>query len=224
LKSSLIILTFNEIEGVKHIYDRIPMDSVGECFVVDAGSTDGTIEFFKKKGIKVVIQKRRGRGDAFKEGMINAKGEYLVFFSPDGNEDPKDIPNLLTWLDRRYDMIIASRFMKGAKSEDAGFIRGIGNKIFTFLVNLFWDAKVTDVVNGLRAIKKSTLKKLNLDFKKFEIELQMTIRTAKLNYKIKEIPTYEGKRIGGKSKAKTIDTGLLYLKTIFRELLIGKNF
>ena len=43
MKSSLIILTLNEIEGVRTLYDRIPFDAVNECFVVDGGSIDGTV-------------------------------------------------------------------------------------------------------------------------------------------------------------------------------------
>ena len=43
MKSTLIILTRNEIEGVKALYDRIPFDQVDEAFVVDGGSKDGTL-------------------------------------------------------------------------------------------------------------------------------------------------------------------------------------
>jgi len=53
MKSSLIILTLNEIEGVKALFDRIPMKTVDSCLVIDGGSTDGTIEFFEAHDIPV---------------------------------------------------------------------------------------------------------------------------------------------------------------------------
>ena len=47
MKTTLIILTRNEIEGVKAIVPRIPREAVDEIFAVDYRSTDGTVEFFK---------------------------------------------------------------------------------------------------------------------------------------------------------------------------------
>ena len=54
IKSTLIILTFNEIKGVQALFDKIPFEKVGETLVIDGGSTDGTVEFFKDKGLKVI--------------------------------------------------------------------------------------------------------------------------------------------------------------------------
>lgn len=227
MKASLIILTFNEIEGVKALFDKIPFDAVDEVFVVDGGSTDGTVEFFKEKGIKVIQQKTKGRGEAFKIGAREAKGENLVFFSPDGNEDPQDIPKLLRLLEEGYDLAIASRFMKGARNEEDGALlplRALANRAFTFIANLIWKGKITDTINGYRAIKKDAFLRLNLDATGFVIEYQMSIRALKSKLKIAEIPTYEGDRIGGESTAKSIPTGLLFLKFLIREILIGKRY
>ena len=65
MKSSLIILTLNEIEGVRTLYDRIPFDAVGECFVVDGGSIDGTVEFFRERGIRLFPRKLKVEGRPF---------------------------------------------------------------------------------------------------------------------------------------------------------------
>lgn len=225
-KATLVILTFNEIKGITALYDKLPLDKIDEVFVVDGGSKDGTIEFFKEKGLRVVPQDIHGRGEAFRIGIMKAKNENVVFFSPDGNEDPNDILKLLNGLNERYDMVIASRFMKGSRSDDSDVpfpIRGVGNKVFTLLVNILWSGKLTDSINGFRAIKKSKFKRINPDAPGFAIEFQMSIRALKFGYKIKEIPTYEGDRIGGKSTAHTIPTGWLLTKIILRELMIGKK-
>jgi len=224
IKKTLLILTFNEINGSKALYDKIPFNLFNEIFVIDGNSSDGTIDFWKDKGHNVIIQKIPGRGAAFVEGVEITTGDHILFFSPDGNEDPGDIPKLLDTLEGDCDLVIASRFMKGSKSDDATWFRRFGNNMFTFLVNLFFRAKVRDAVNGFRAIKREKFEKLNLPPSKFEIEFQMTARAGKLKYTIIEIPTHEKDRIGGYSKAGSFSVGFSYIKVLLREIFIGKKF
>lgn len=225
--ATLVLLTFNEINGVKALYNKLPLKQVKEVFAIDPGSSDGTLGFFKKKGIRVIIQKVRGRGEAFRIGCKGAKYKNVVFFSPDGNEDPKDIVKLIEWLEKGYDMAIASRFMKSARADDSNEavpIRGLGNRGFTWIADILFGGNLTDSINGFRAVKKSKFKELNPDAHGFGIEYQMSIRAMKLKQKIKEVPTYEGDRIGGQSTAHTFRTGWLFIKLIGNELLKGKNF
>lgn len=225
-KTTLVILTRNEINGVKALIRKIPFESVDEFFAVDYKSTDGTVEFFKKHQIPVIEQKIPGRGEAFKIAVEKARGDFLVFFSPDGNENPADIPRLISLLKNGSDLAIASRFMKNSRNEedDKMFkLRAWANELFTLAVHLLWGGHVTDSINGYRAIKKSVFKKLNLDASGFAIEFQMTIRALKLKCKITEIPTIEGNRIGGKSSSAAIPTGLKFVAYLLREILIGTS-
>ena len=229
MKSSLIILTLNEIEGVRTLYDRIPFDAVDECFVVDGGSIDGTVEFFREKGIKVVPQEIKGRGEAFRIAVKRAEGDHLIFFSPDGNEDPGDIPKLLELLAMGYDIAIASRFLSGSQNEEDDLRfpwRAWANRAFTFIANIIWNTNrnyITDSINGYRAIKKEAFNKLNISAPGFVIEYQMSIRAMKLGLKVVEIPTVEGQRIGGVSTAKSIPTGLLFLRFLLKEIMNGSK-
>ena len=222
----LVILTYNEIEAVKKLFEKIPIKKYDECFVIDPGSTDGTIEFFKGKGVEVKIQPKKGRGVAFVMAGQVAKSDLLVFFGPDGNENPEDIEKLFQGLEEGNDIVIASRFMKGAKNEEDESLfplRKWANQIFTLLVNIFFNRTgkyITDTINGFRGIRRDKLNDLNLTAEGFAIEFQMTIRALKKGYKIKEIPTIEGERIGGKSKAKSIPTGLKILNVLIKELFI----
>jgi len=225
-KTSLLIFTRNEIEGLRFIFDRIPLASVDEVIAIDGHSTDGTVEFLQRKGIRVVLQTRLGRGNAAIEGIGHCSGECVVFLSSDGNEDPADIPKLIEGL-READIAVASRFMEGGRSDDSDDplrIRKFGNKLVTALINLLWQAHVTDSTNGLRAIRMAAWAKLAIESPYHETEFQMTIRASKLGMKIREIPTTEGKRVGGKRYASTMKMAWTFSKSLLREIWIGNKF
>lgn len=227
VQTTLIILTRNEITGLKSLIRKIPWETVDEYFAVDYKSTDGTVEFFQKHNIPVIAQRKKGRAEAFYLGTQKAKGKYLIFFSPDGNENPADIPNLIRELKNGADMVIASRFLKNSRNEEddqAIKARAWANQAFTLVANLIWGGRLTDTINGYRAMSKSAFKKLNLDAKGFVIEYQMSIRALKLKLKIIEIPTIEGNRIGGQSTSYAIPTGLHFIYFLLREIWIGKSF
>src|SRR4051812_14276484 len=92
--SALVLLTLNEIEGLTAMWPRLPISEFAEVFAVDGGSTDGTREFLAERGIPAVVQPIRGRGVAFRVAAEASHAERLIFFSPDGNEDPDDIVRL----------------------------------------------------------------------------------------------------------------------------------
>lgn len=226
IKTSVVILTFNEIEGITALFDKIPVGQVDEVFCVDGGSTDGTVEFLKERGIRVVPQDIHGRGQAFRIGIREAAGNYCVFFGPDGNEDPADILKLLAKLDEGYDMAIASRFLPESRNDEDDRLfkwRAWANRSFTLLARLFWGGKITDTINGFRAVTKDGFEIINVDAHGFAIEFQMSIRALKAGLKVAEIPTIEGDRIGGESTAHSFPTGWKILKILIREIFSGKK-
>jgi glycosyltransferase involved in cell wall biosynthesis len=227
MKTTLIILTRNEIEGIRALFNAIPLDAVDECFAIDYRSSDGTTEFLKEKGIRVIAQEKAGRGEAFRMGIASATGDAVVFFSPDGNENPQDIPKLLSAIREGYDLAIASRFLPGSRNEESEQrlpLRAWANRAFTLLANLCFRGHLTDTINGFRAMRKQSFERLHLDAAGFAIEYQISIRAMKLRLRIKEIPTREGDRIGGQSTAHSIPTGLKVLRVLMREIWIGRRF
>ncbi|MFH1333371.1 MAG: glycosyltransferase family 2 protein [archaeon] len=219
--ATLVLLSFNEIEGLNNIYDKIPLNKFNQVFAIDPGSTDGTLNFYKEKGMPFIIQEKRGRAEAFRIGIKEAKHESVVFFSVDGNEDPQDISKLLDCLEEGYDMAIASRFLPASQADDSNEAlpyRTFGNRMFTIMANVLFGGKLKDSINGFRAIKKQKFLELDPDTEGFGIEYQMSIRAMKKGFKIKEIPTIEADRIGGVSTAHTWSTGWLFVGLIMKEL------
>lgn len=217
------MLTLNEIEGVRALVPKLPTDVADDILAVDGGSTDGTREFLQTHGIKVVGQEKRGRGEAFRIAVNAALGNHLVFFSPDGNEDWRDIPRLFQAVEAGADLAIASRFLPGARNEedDAKLpLRKWANQTFTLLANLLWNRGrpyVSDTINGFRATTKDAFHKLRAESSGYTIEYEMTIHAMKQQLRITEIPTIEGTRIGGRTKGPSLEIGPQFLKCLVKE-------
>jgi glycosyltransferase involved in cell wall biosynthesis len=229
MKISLVILTYNEIVGLQAVFDRIPQEAVDEIFAVDGGSTDGTVDFLRERGIKVHGQTVQGRGEAFRVAFQKARGDALLFFSPDGNEDPLDIPKFRPFLEQGYDMVVGTRMVKGAHNEEDDLFfkwRKWANNIFNLMANLTWNRTgfVTDTINGFRAITKSAWKIMALDGPGYTIEYQSSIRCFKKGLKIAEFPTREDARIDGREGSPSTKTGLEFLKLYLRELKVGRDW
>ena len=226
---SLVLLTYNEAEGVAALLERILAQQYEEVFAVDGGSTDGTLDLFSGAGVEVLSQRSKGRGEAFRLAVERARCEALVFFSPDGNEEVDDISRFRAYLNQGYDLVIASRMMPGAwNEEDEHWFRPRkwANKTFNLAANLFWNRGpfVTDSINGFRAIRKSVFQRLALDATGYDIEYQMSIRAMKAGLRIAESPTREGSRIGGESYARSLPTGLLFVRRVLKEIRVGRGF
>ena len=222
MKTTLLVFNRNDLEGLKHIWNLIPFHLFDQVLAIDGHSTDGSYEFLVKKGVATYQQKRMGRGNAIIEAMQMVEGDAVVELSSDGNEDPRTIPMLLEKIERGADLVIASRFAQGGKtdnSDDPMLIRWLGNRFLTLLVNLLWGSSLTDTTNGLRAFRVSAWNMMDLDARQFDDTFLMSIRAAKLGLRLEEVPTVEGKRVGGKVQARTTRVGPALLMRVFREMV-----
>ena len=221
-KSAVLLLTtMNEIEGLKSIWDRIPAELFRRILVIDADSKDGTREFLAQKSCEVLQQSKPGRGNAIREAMTQVSEDIIVIMASDGNDDPTYIRPLLDKLDEGYDLVFGSRFADGGETDDSDDplrIRRFGNRLFTWIVNVAWNAHYTDSTYGMRALTRETWEKLKIDSTWNETEFVMSIRCAKLRLKVCQIPIVEGKRAGGKVKAGSLSTGWSFLKVLLREI------
>ena len=228
--TTLVIMTKNERIGAEAIFPRIPFSAVGQAIVVDAGSTDGTIEFFRQKRIPVVIQERPGLGAGVVAARRAVSDGAMIFFHPDGNEDPLDIPKFVHYLQQGYDFIVASRMIPGSRNEEDGQLfkpRKWTNLALAWIARTCWPSDggtVGDVVNGFRAITCAAFDRLKLDRLDCTIDYQMVIRAHKEKVRICEFPTREGRRIAGETHFKSIPTGLAELRMLSREIWLGRRY
>ncbi|MCA9248995.1 MAG: glycosyltransferase [Planctomycetales bacterium] len=210
--------------GSRELAPRVPLSRFDEVYELDGNSTDGTREFWEELGATSINHVKKG--EIFNKAAETTQADNIVFFAPDGNENPDDIVKILDLLEEGYDMAIASRFMKGARNEEDNKylpLRKWANQGFTIVVRLIWGGTLTDTINGFRGLKRDKLAQLNLESSGFDIEFQTSIRFLKMGWSVAEFPTFEGDRIGGASSASSIPTGLLMCRRVWKELWGGKK-
>jgi len=219
MKISLIIPTLNEIDGMKKIIPQIKKEWVDEIIIVDGGSTDGTIEEAKKIGLTVIKQKTKGKhGAAIHDGFEYTDADILIMFGADGNNEPNEIPKIISKMKEGYDQVIVARFGKTSINEDAGLIDGFGNKLFTLLANVFYGGHLVDTLSSSRAITRKAWNEIHLDDFDMTLVYQMSIRGLIKKQKFADIDGNEPARVGGERKMYRIPTGLKLLSLLFGEL------
>ncbi len=234
MKVTLLIPTLNEIHGMKTIMPQIKREWYDQLLIVDGQSTDGTIEYAKKMGYPIIIQKKKGMRNAYMESLPHITGDVILTFSPDGNSISELIPECIKKMKEGYDMVIVSRYAEGAKSYDDDLVTGFGNKLFTTLINFFHRAYYTDAMVIYRAYKKNLIYDLDLDKdssyeteeKLFKTNISweplLSIRAAKRKLKIAEIPGDEPARSGGERKLQVLRWGAAFMYEVFREIFIWR--
>jgi glycosyltransferase involved in cell wall biosynthesis len=219
---TLVLLTLNEIDGLQQLWSQIPVDKFKTVLAVDCGSTDGTREFLTERGVPILDQSIPGRGVAFRVAAEASRDERIVYYSPDGNEDPADIERLDDLIMAGNDLAIASRFAVGSVNEetDAFRPRARVNQTLTWMANRLFNHGpfVTDTINGFRAMRRRAFLDMDTSVKRFPIEYQISIRAMRRRWRIAELPTVEGQRAGGESKAISWPVGKDHLKVLLTEL------
>ncbi len=223
MRTTLLLPTVNEIEGMKMIMPRVDPAWVDEILVVDGGSTDGTVEYALQAGYKVHHQKSKGIMYAYEEALKVATGDIIIAFSPDGNSVPELIPGLLAKMREGYDMVIVSRYYGGAKSEDDDAVTALGNRVFTAAINLLFGGRYTDTLVMFRAWRKDVVRYFPENMPRAGIEPMLAIRCAKRKLKTADIPGDEPKRIGSARKMKPLLNGIDIIKLIVYELIHSKQ-
>ena len=142
----------------------------------------------------------RGYGFAIRKGIKKSKFNNVLFIDGDGSYSPQEIPKIFNeFIEQNADIALASRFKGGLERGSMPLINFAGNKLLTFLINLFFKADVSDSQSGLRLFKKKSIKKLKLSSNGMEFASEMIIKARK-------------------KKLKILKDGLRHLKLIFHEL------
>jgi glycosyltransferase involved in cell wall biosynthesis len=215
---SVVIPALNEAENLPSVLATIPED-VFEIVLVDGASTDETIDVALRcrPDVRIVVQDASGKGNALACGFAAATGDIIVMFDADGSANGAEIPRFVKALQEGADLAKGSRFMGGGGSADITVLRSLGNRVLRSLVNLLFKTRYTDLCYGYNAFWRRCLPHLCLDCDGFEVETLLNIRAARTNLRVREVPSYEERRLHGQSHLRIIRDGFRILRIILRE-------
>jgi glycosyltransferase involved in cell wall biosynthesis len=231
-KLSIIIPVYNEEATIASILNKLVnvtlIDNIGkEIIIVNDCSKDNTdteIQKFIDANPALDIKYFRhdvnkGKGAALHTGISNAKGEYLIIQDADNEYDPNEFNDLLKPVVNGFaDVVYGSRFQGSNPHRILFFWHTIGNKLLTFLTNMFSNLNLTDMETCYKLFDTNKIQSLNLREKRFGFEPEVTIKIARIpKIRIYEVGIsyygrgYEdGKKIGWKDGFRAIYCILKY--------------
>ncbi len=215
---SVVIPTKNEAENLPHVLPRLPAD-LHEVILVDAHSTDATVETARRlcPEVRVVTQTGNGKGNALQSGFAAVTGDVVVMLDADGSADPAEIPQFVAALQQGCDFAKGSRTLPGGGSTDITRLRDLGNQGLTKVVNLLFGTRFTDLCYGYNAFWAHCLPHISLDVSGFEVETAINLRVVKAGLTLAEIPSVEHSRLHGRTNLNTFRDGFRVLQTILKE-------
>jgi len=163
VRVSVVIPTYNEAANLPHVFDRLP-DGLHEVIVVDGRSVDGTVYVARalRPDVKIVLQNRRGKGNAMACGFAAVTGDVVIMLDADGSADPLEIPRFVAALTAGADFAKGTRFAAGGGSSDITPLREWGNRRLNRMANLLFTTSYTDLCYGYNAFWTRCLPALGL--------------------------------------------------------------
>jgi glycosyltransferase involved in cell wall biosynthesis len=229
---SVVIPTLNEARNLPHVFARMP-PNLHEVIVVDGHSVDDTLAVARKMcpDVRIVMQTRRGKGNALACGFAAATGDVIAMVDADGSADPGEIPRFVGALLDGADFAKGTRFAKGGGSSDITRVRRLGNRFLCAVVNVLFGTKYTDLCYGYNVFWRRHVGVLGLDATSppapdgegmlwgdgFEVETLVNIRVPKAGLKVTEVPSFEHSRIHGVSNLSAVSDGMRVLRTVLTE-------
>ena len=232
---SIIIPTYNESQNIlqilKSIKDNLPKNFVTQAIVVDDNSPDGTgklvedyLKNIKKMAdytIEIIHRKAKdGLSSAILKGIQHAKGDTIVVMDCDFSHPPHIIPKLIESIKKyQYDIVVASRYIKGGKIQGWSLKRKTMSKFATLIAKKGLGINTHDPMSGFFAFKRNIIKGLNIDAIGYKFLLEILVKTKNVN--IKEIPyTFQNRELG--SSKLSIRTIFDYYRSVWKLYRYGK--
>ena len=221
MKTTIVIPSYNEMKTLPAVLKAVCLlDLDKEVIVVDDGSRDGTREWLEKAiaarefpcDLKLIKHERnKGKGGALITGFNAAAGDIAIVQDADLEYDPAQIPGLVRPIkEGRADAVFGSR-MLSARTYTYSRVYLAGNKLLTFLVGLLFGLKVTDSYTCYKAFRTPVLRRMRLASSGFEIEAELSCKTAFLGLRFLELPIkyasrsrQEGKKINYRDAVKGV--------------------
>jgi glycosyltransferase involved in cell wall biosynthesis len=201
---SIVIPIYNERESIGKLYDNLNgalsgMNLKYEVLLIDDGSIDGTFDELlkvhrKNKLFKIIrFRKNFGQTSAISAGFSYAEGKVVVTLDADLQNDPQDIPVLLSKINEGYDIVSGWRKNRKDRAVTRRFPSIVANKIISRLTGV----RLHDYGCTLKAYRKEVVKNINLYG---EMHRYIPAIASWMGVKVAEVPVIHHSRKYGKSK------------------------
>lgn len=231
-KLSIVIPAYNEERTIHRILDKLKAVELiagiqKELIITNDCSTDdtaGAIRRYMDANPELNIRYlehefNKGKGAALHTGIQHASGKYIIIQDADLEYDPAEYNTLLRpILDGYADVVYGSRFIGGNPHRILFFWHSIGNKVLTFISNMFTNLNLTDMETCYKLFHSDLLKGLKLQEKRFGFEPEVTAKMSRIpGVRVYEVGisyygrSYaEGKKIGWRDGFRAIYCILKY--------------
>jgi dolichol-phosphate mannosyltransferase len=216
----IVIPTYNEREILGQIVPAVRAAvPAADILIVDDNSPDGTGTLADEiaaadSHVRVLHRVRKeGLGAAYLAAfqfVLDGGHEWrrIVQMDADFSHDPKDVPRLLAALDAGADLAIGSRYTEGGGTENWGLGRRIISRGGGIYAQNVLGVDVRDLTAGFKAWKAETLRGIDLpavSARGYGFQIEMTYRTLRNGFRVKEVPIrFVDRRVGQSKMSGTI--------------------
>lgn len=166
---SVVLPVYNESGNLRKLSSDLikvldTLDQRYEILFIDDGSTDDSLNVMKdiqkSSSSIIVIEFRRNFGQtaALAAGLRHAEGDIVVTLDADGQNDPTDIPLLLSEIEKGSDLVCGWRHDR----KDGLWLRLLPSKAANWLISTLTDVRLHDYGCTLKAMRKDVAKNLRL--------------------------------------------------------------
>ncbi|MFB4354705.1 polyprenol monophosphomannose synthase [Microbacterium sp. LS_15] len=207
----VIIPTYNEIENIESIVDRVLAAADADILIVDDASPDGTGELAdalaeRHPAVSVLHRTEKdGLGGAYLAGFAwGLERDYwaLVEMDADGSHRPEELPRLLEQL-IDHDLVLGSRWVPGGKVVNWSRHREILSRGGNLYARLALGIDVRDSTGGYRVFSAAALRRIDL----FDVasqgycfQVDLLWRALERGLRVVEVPITFVERVHGESK------------------------
>jgi glycosyltransferase involved in cell wall biosynthesis len=203
---SVVMPVYNEQATLRQIVAAVLAVPIRkEIVLVDDGSKDQSRAILAELAaahpeVRVFEHAQNmGKGAALRTGFEQARGEVVVVQDADLEYDPRDYPVLLAPIRRGdADVVYGSRYLVDDRDpgrERDHFYHYFGNRVLTFVSNLFTGLNLTDMETCYKCFRREVLQNLSIDSRRFTVEPEFTAKIAKRPVRIFEVPIrYQGRK------------------------------
>lgn len=200
---SIVVPLLNEVDSLTELTNRVveqfrKLNKQFEIIFIDDGSEDGSFEKLlelKKsfKNIRIIrFRKNFGKSAALAEGFQRATGQYVITMDADLQDDPAEVPNLITKLDEGFDLVSGWK----RKRHDP-ITKKAPSKLFNFTTQLLTGIKIHDFNCGLKAYRSEVIKAIPVYG---ELHRYLPVLAHWQGFKVGEIVVEHHARKFGKTK------------------------